>query len=225
MRGFRLTAVPAAVLAVAVSVVLVAATPASAATSLTHRQVARAALTAGDLGNGWRHVDLSANGGGGSTQEADEGCPGTAYTTIGLRYDVHRSYQFQTTPTVVTEEIQSFRTVSAAKRDFRKGVAQFSSCTTFTMAGHQWNVNRVAVARYADSSALFRLSGSVTSSSGSGDVPMTMYLSSARYGHHEIFTLTAVGGTTDATVEKRLRDSSVQISKLATAKVRVKLGR
>jgi hypothetical protein len=223
MRGFRLTAVPATVLAVAVSVVLVAATPASAAASLTHRQVVRAALTASDLGNGWRHVDLS--GGGGGTPGDDEGCPGTGYTTTGLRYDVNRSYQFETTPTVVTEEIQSFRTVPAAKRDFRKGVAQFNSCTTFTMEGHQWNVNRVAVASYADSSALFRLSGAVTSNSGSGDVPLTMYLSAARYGHHEVITLTAVGGATDATVEKQIRDSSVQISKLATAKVRVKLGR
>jgi hypothetical protein len=52
-----------------------------------------------------------------------------------------------------------------------------------------------------------------------------MYLNAARYGHHEILTLTAVGGATDAALEKRIRDSSVQINKLATAKVRVKLGR
>jgi hypothetical protein len=220
MRGFRLTAVPAAVLAVAISVVLVVATPASAAASLTHRQVVRAALTANDLGNGWHHVDLS---GGGGTPEADEGCPGTGYTTTGLRYDVQRGFQFETTPTIVNEEIQSFRTVRAAKRDFRKGMAQFSSCTTFTMEGHQWNVNQLAVASYGDRSALFRLAGTVTS--GTTDVALTMYLNAARYGHHEILTLTAVGGATDATVEKQIRDSSVQISKLATAKVRVRLGR
>jgi hypothetical protein len=221
MRGFRLSAVPAAVLAVAVSVVLVAATPASAAASLTHLQVVHAALAADDLGNGWHHVDLS--GGGDGTPEASQGCPGTRYTTTGLRYDVERGYQFETTPTIVHEEIQSFRTVRAAKRDFRKGMAQFSSCTTFTMEGHQWNVNRLAVASYADRSALFRLAGSVTS--GTTEVPLTMYFNAARYGHHEVLTLTVVGGATDATIEKRIRDSSVQISKLATAKVRVKLGR
>ncbi|HEX4697877.1 MAG TPA: hypothetical protein VH857_00795 [Actinomycetes bacterium] len=221
MRGFRLTAVPAAVLAVAVSVVLVAATPASAAASVTHLQVVHAALTANDLGNGWHRVDLS--GGGAGTPEASEGCPGTGYMTTGLRYDVQRGFQFETTPTIVHEEIQSFRTVRAAMRDFRKGLAQFTSCTTFTMEGHQWNVNRLAVANYADRSALFRLAGSVTS--GTADVPLTMYLNAARYGHHEILTLTAVGGATDAALEKRIRDSSVQINKLATAKVRVKLGR
>ena len=221
MRGFHLTAVPAAVLAVAISVVLVAATPASAAVSLTHLQVVHAALTANDLGNGWHHVDVS--GGGAGTPEADEGCPGTGYTTTGIRYDVQRGFQFQTTPTIVHEEIESFRTVRAAKRDFRKGTAQFSSCTTFTMDGHQWNVNRLAVASYGDRSALFRLAGTVTS--GTTDVPLTMYLNAARYGHHEVITLTAVGGATDATVEKRVRDTSVQINKLATAKVRVKLGR
>jgi hypothetical protein len=221
MRGFRLTAVPAAALAVAVSVVLVAATPASAAASLTHRQVVHAALTANDLGNGWHHVDLS--GGGAGTPAADEGCPGTAYPTLGLHYDVQRGFQFETTPTIVSEEIQSFRTVRAAKRDFRKGTAQFSSCTTFTMDGHQWNVNRLTLAGYADGSALFRLAGTVTS--GTTDVPLTMYLSAARYGHHEIITMTAIGGATDAAVEKRIRDTSVQINKLATAKVRIKLGR
>jgi hypothetical protein len=223
MRGFRLTAGPAAVLAVAVSVVLVATTPASAAASLTHLQVVHAALTANDLGNGWHHVDLSGGGGGDGTPEASQGCPGTGYTTIGIRYDVQRGFQFETTPTIVHEEIQSFRTVRAATRDFRKGLAQFSSCTTFTMEGHQWNVNRLAVGNYADRSALFRLAGSVTS--GTTEVPLTMYFNAARCGHHEVLTLTVVGGATDATIEKRIRDSSVQISKLATTKVRVKLGR
>jgi hypothetical protein len=219
MRGFRLTAVPAAVLAVAVSVVLVAATPASAAASLTHRQVVHAALTADDLGSGWHTYDASNSG----ADPSVEGCEGTSYRTTGVRYDVERDYQFGTSPTFVNEDLQTFRTKVAASRDFTKGLKSFSACTSLTIDGKPWTVARLTVPDYADRTVLFRLRGVI--GTAAGDVPLVMFLSVAKFGHHEIETVTIVAGQVTATELAGLRHGSVRINKAATAKVAAKLGR
>jgi hypothetical protein len=219
MRGFRLTAVPTAVLAAAVSIVLVAATPASAATSLTHLQVVHATLSASDLGAGWHHYDASNSGADPSVQ----GCEGTNYRTTGVRYDVERDYQFDTTATFVNEDLQTFRTTLAASRDFTKGLRSFSACTSLTIDGKPWTVKRLTVADYADRTALFRMRGVV--GTAAGDVPLVMFLSVAKFGHHEIETVTIVGGQITAAELTSIRTSSVRINRLATEKVRLKLGR
>jgi hypothetical protein len=219
MRGFRLTAVPTAVLAAAVSVVLVVATPASAAASLTRLQVVHATLSASDLGDGWHHYDASNSGADPSVQ----GCPGTRYRTTGLRYDVQRDYQFDTSATFVNEDLQTFWTKLGASRDFTKGLKSLSACTSLTVDGKPWTVKRLTVSDYADRTALFRLRGVI--GTAAGDVPLVMFLSVAKLGHHEIATTTIVGGQVTAVELTNIRNNSVRINRLATSKVRVKLGR
>ncbi len=219
MRGFRLTAVPAAVLAVAVSVVLVAATPASAASSLTHLQVVHATLSAGDLGAGWHHYDASNSGADPSVQ----GCEGTSYRTTGLRYDVERDYQFDTTATFVNEDLQTFWTALGASRDFTKGLKSLTACSSLRIDGKPWTVKRLTVANYADRTALFRMRGVI--GTAAGDVPVVMFLSVAKLGHHEIETTTIVGGQVTAVELTNIRNNSVRINRLAASKVRVRLGR
>ncbi len=219
MRGFRLTAVPTAVLAAAASVVLVAATPASAAASLTRLQVVHATLSASDLGAGWHHYDASNSGADPSVQ----GCEGTSYRTTGVRYDVQRDYQFDTSATFVNEELQTFRTKLGASRDFSKGLRSLSACTTLTVDGKQWTVKRLTVSDYADRTALFRLRGVI--GTAAGDVPLAMFLSVAKLGHHEIETVTIVGGQVSQSELTSIRNASVRINRLATDKVRLKLGR
>jgi hypothetical protein len=219
MRGIRLTAVPTAVLAAAAAVVLVAATPASAAASLTHLQVVHATLSAKDLGAGWHTYDAGSSGADPSVQ----GCEGTSFRTTGLRYDVERDYQFDTAATFVNEDLQTFRTQLAAGRDFTKGLKSFSGCTSLTVDGKSWTVKRLTVSDYADRTALFRLRGAI--GTAAGDVPIVMFLSVAKFGHHEIETVIIVGGQITAAELTGIRNSSVRINRLATDKVRLKLGR
>lgn len=219
MRGFRHTAVPTAVLAAAVSVVLVAASPASAVASLTHLQVVHAVLTASELGDGWHRYGTGTSGADSSIQ----GCEGGSYRTTGVRYDVERDYQFNSDATFVNEELQSFRTKLAAGRDFAKGVKSLSTCTDLTIDGKPWTVTRLSVPVYADRTALFRLRGAI--GTAAGDAPLVMFLSVAKFGHHEILTTTIVGGTVTAGDLASIRDGSVRINNVATAKVMTRLGR
>ena len=215
MRHHRLVAA----LVAATAAALVAASPASAATALTRSQVAHATLSAADLGTGWHSYDASSSG----ADPSVKGCPGTTHQTVGLRYEVQRDYQFATSPTFVNEDLQTFRTMLGASRDFTRGVKAFSACATMTVDGKPWTVRRLSVADYADRTALFRLRGVVATAAG--DVPLVMFLAVAKLGHHEIVTVTIVGGQVTTAELTSIRSSSVRINRLATAKVRARLGR
>ena len=214
MRSFRFTAVIAAV--VAVTVVL--AGPASAAAATTKRQVVRSLLTATEVGSGWHLYDDS-----GSPSADVSGCTGTTQTTVGLKFSAKRAFQYSSNLLFAHEQIESFRTILAARKDFKKSLASFSSCTTLMVNGRPWTVARLSVPSYADQQAMFRLSGPVATAVG--DVPVTMFLVATRWGHHEVVSMLTVGGQLTSTQRTEVKKAAVRLSKLATSKVAARLGR
>lgn len=214
MRPFRFTAA----VATAVVTAVVLAGPASAAAATTKRQVVRSLLTATQVGSGWHLYDDSGN------PSADvSGCPDASTTTVGLAFSAKRAFQYSSNLLFAHEQIESFRTTLGARKDFRKSLASFSSCTTFMVDGKPWTVTRVSLPAYADQQAMFRLSGPVATVAG--DVPVTMFLVATRWGHHEVVSMLTVGGRMTSTQRTQVKQAAVRLSKLATTKVAARLGR
>lgn len=213
LRHVRLGTATAALAVVAV----VLAVPASAAPALTRSQVTGALLTATDLGPGWHSFTASSPG-------ADvQGCRSSQFTTVGLRFAASHTYRFHKAATFVDEGVQSFKTLTGAKTDFRKSVRLFSACATFTVNGKTWKITRLTPPAYADQQALFRITGAVASAKG--DLPVTVVLAASRWGRQEVQVSTIVGGSTTAADRRALRVTTVKLGKQATAKVASHLGR
>ena len=206
------------VTAVLTALSLVVASPASAAT-VTRSDVVSSLLTVRDLTDGWHKTDLSGGGGGSDVS----GCESASYTSIGVKAKAGRDFQYAQVPTFITEEVMSFGTREAARRDFSKGVRQFSACTDFTIDGKTFTIKRLSVGGYADQVAAFRILGSVATAAG--DVPMSLFLVVTRWGRQQVMVLTTVGGRVTSTVLASNKRSTVQISRAATGNVASMLGR
>jgi hypothetical protein len=196
---------------------LVVAGPASAAT-VTRSDVVGSLLTVRDLAAGWHKADL---GGGGGIDVS--GCESARYSSTGVKAEAGRSFQYNQLPTFILENVQSFGTRAAAKRDFAKGVRLFSACDSFTVDGRTFTIKRLSVGGYADQVAAFRILGSV--STAAGVVPMSTFLVVTRWGRQQVSVLTVVGGRSTPALLSSLKASTVTISKGATAKVAKRLGR
>jgi hypothetical protein len=204
------------VTAVLTALSLVVASPASAAT-ITRSDVVSSLLTVRDLTDGWHKTDLS--GGGGDVS----GCESASYTSTGVKAKATRHFQYTQEPTFISEEVMSFGTRKAARRDFSKGVRLFSACTDFTIDGKTFTIKRLSVDGYADQVAAFRILGSVATAAG--DVPMSLFLVVTRWGRQQVVVMTTVGGSVTPAVLRSLKTATVQVSKGATGKVATVLGR
>jgi hypothetical protein len=198
---------------------LVVAGPASAA-AVTKRDVVRSLLTPRNLSEGWHKTDLGGSGPGADVQ----GCESGEHVTTGRRHKATRDFQYADTPTYITEEVGSFWTRRAARRDFNKSVKGFTACPEFTMDGRTFRVTRLSVDSYADQIAAFRVQGSVATADG-GEVPLTAHLVATRWGRQTTVLTTLVGGEVPASELSGLKTASVRIGKRATAKVAQVLGR
>lgn len=206
-----------AVIAVFTALSLVATTPASAAT-ITRTKVVRSLLTATDLGTGWHKTDL----GSGSGSEVS-GCESAQYESVGVRFKAEREFQYGETPTFISESVYSFRTRTAARKDFTKGVRVFSACSSFTMDGSVFRITRLSVAPFADQTAAFKITGSVPTAAG--DVPLTLFFVVSRWGRQQTALMTMVGGQMTSAEARATKSGSVQIARAATQKVASRLGR
>jgi hypothetical protein len=218
MRRFRLAVTSVSIVAVVAAALLVAG-PASAATALTRTQVKHALLTASQLGDGWQ---VTTGSGSGGTSEV-QGCEEYDFETVGVRVEAERSFRFGSTATLVQETVQSFRTTDGARTDFRKGVRQLSSCSSFSINGQDWTIARLSMPTVADRRAMFQLSGAVETASGT--VPLTVFVAVTVWGHHEIATSAAIGGVTTAAVRRESAEGARRIALAATTKVAKRLGR
>jgi hypothetical protein len=216
MRRLRLAVTSVSIVAVVAAALLVAG-PASAATALTRTQVKHALLTASQLGDGWQ---VTTGSGSGGTSEV-EGCED--FETVGVRVEAERTFRFGSTATLVQETVQSFRTTDGARNDFRKGVRQLSSCSSFSINGQDWTIARLPMPTVADRRVMFQLSGAVETASGT--VPLTVFVAVTVWGHHEIVTSAAIGGVTTAAVRRESAEGARRIALAATAKVAKRLGR
>lgn len=198
---------------------LVVAAPASAAT-ITQTDVRRSLLTVRDLGDGWRATDLDSGSGTGSDIQ---GCEQSEFASRGVRHEASRDFQYQQAAEFISEDVTSYRTKRAARRDFNKGVRSLASCTEFTMDGKTFRINALSVNSYADQIAAFRIQGSVATESG--DVPVTLFLIPTRWGRQVTATRTIIGGTLTSADLRGLKNASVRIAKVATSKVATRLGR
>jgi hypothetical protein len=197
---------------------LVVAGPASAAT-VTKSDVVSSLLTVRAFGDGWHKTDLSGGSGGGDVS----GCESATYTSTGVKAKASRDFQYAKTPTFITENVTSFGTRKAARRDFAKGVRLFSACTDFTVDGKTFTIKRLTVSGYADQVAAFRILGSVATAVG--DVPISMFIVVTRWGRQQVSVVTTVGGRATSADLTSLKRSTVKISKGATGKVATVLGR
>lgn len=212
---FRLLLVTAVLTALS----LVAAGPASAA-AITKRDVVRSLLTPRDLSDGWHKTDLGNSGPGSDIQ----GCEAGDYVTKGRRHKASRDFQYADVPTFITEEVSSFWTRRAARRDFVKSVRALASCPEFTMEGRTFRVTQLSVNSYADQISAFRVQGSVATADGD-EVPLTAHVVAARWGRQVTGIITLVGGEVPASELGGIKRGTLRIAKLATSKVASKLGR
>ena len=212
-----------AVAVIGVSLSLVAASPAGAATTVSKAKVVKALVSADELGPKW-HKTSAGSSGSGSVMNTG-GCSETfEYKSVGLEREVERTFQFAKTALVFDETIQVFGSAAQAKADFTKGVATFAKCTSWTVDGKPWTVTRISSPKYADQRAKYRMTGTIAAASG--DVTVTTYIVVTRHGKHETVASLIVGGNGFTAAEQRTFSAgATRGSKLATAKVAAFLGR
>ncbi len=201
---------------VAVAVLAVGgATPASAATAPTHRQVVSALLTAEQLPDGWHRTS-----GKGSAPSTVTGCdPGR---TRGLVESADRSFGYRRQAVGLDESVSSYRTLRYARLDVRRGIRALTRCDSLTVDGHAWTVNRLKMPTIADQQAMFELSGFV--STPGGDVPVTSWLGVTRMGHHVVSTMLTAGGAVRDEDLTAVRGASRWLLAKAMRKAANKLG-
>jgi hypothetical protein len=213
-----------AVAVIGVSLSLVAASPAGAATTVSKAEVVEALLTADDLGSPWQKLKGSGSGSDSAGPDAVSCLTTSGYRAVGIKRQVSRSFKYGTQPLALNETVIAFGTVAQAKADFDKTVKVFAGCSSFRMDDKDWTMVRVASPSYADQRAKYRVSGVVASASG--DVPVTSFLTMSRYGRHGVIVALAIGGAGYSTAMIRnVSKNGTRGSKLATAKVAAFLGR
>jgi len=196
---------------------LVAASPASAAVSLS--EAVGALLTANEVGKNWHKVAVSDGMSGMLT-----GCTSAQYISKGIDAKAARAFQFRQQDTFITERLKSFDTPKLAGREVRKWVARYSDCSSFTHDGQTFTITKAKVGDFADATAAFKIKGIVTDAAGV-EAPVTAILVGAKWGHHVVSAATVVvGGLTSAQVTE-LRKSTIRVAKVSLEKVDNKLGR
>ena len=205
-----------AVLTLVTALGLVGVSPAAAYSVPTHRQVVRALLTADNLPDGWHRVSLD-DGDGGTDAT---GCKDA--TSRGVARSADRSFQYRRQGVILSESVQSYRTLRAARLDVRRLVETYADCDDLVLDGHPWTVRRLPMLTIGDQQALFELQGFVTTPNG--DVPMRMWAGVARTGHHVALTLLVAGGAIPDEDARLWRDSGRGALSKAMAKVVRKLG-
>jgi hypothetical protein len=206
--------------AILIALAMVAASPASAATSITRVKVVSSLLSAGQIGSGWhRYVD--------SSPDADPrviGCKSASYKSVGERFEATRSFENSQTFSVINQSVASFKTRAAARTDFTKGVRLLSACSLFALDGRVFHITRVSAPDLGDQAARFRLTGTIATAAA-GVLKVTILVVATRYGRQQTMVLVIDIGPKSAAAQRDFSNSTARVARTANAKVATVLGR
>lgn len=200
---------------VALSVVL--ASPAAA--GVTRRTVESALLTAGQIssltGAEWHRFPSS---------DSDSEVTGCGLTeSVGVTHSVERNFRYDAGPTLITEQIERYRTRELARADFRRAQRVLDGCTSLSLDGRPWQVEPLTVPDLRDGAMGYRLTGTVSSTTG--EVPVTLTAVVLRHGRHTVAVLVGASGELTSGDRWSLKAAATTLARVGTAKVARVLGR